>query len=221
MHSASRSRGARPRARTDAGRDPSAMVARRAQWRADRRGGGKSGSGCADSRRSRASHLPVSRLLDLIEAHAFDLYDDPMPDVRRASGLFGRRRRRRFLNRAATICGGVAGDVAERAGVAYGITALLRAFALHASRRQLFIPLMFLAGGATTAETIFAGRTNVRSGRMASICRARSRASASRCLSRNAPRCRSRDASLFAGRTCARLSVAHGAARLRPVQVGC
>ena len=31
--------------------------------------------------------LPTQRLLDLIEAHAFDLYDDPMPTLRRARRL--------------------------------------------------------------------------------------------------------------------------------------
>ena len=39
--------------------------------------------------------------------------------------------------------------------------ALLRAFARHASRRQLFVPVQFLEGG-TTPEEIFAGQTSTR-----------------------------------------------------------
>src|SRR5947209_14377685 len=31
-------------------------------------------------------HLPVSALLDLIEAHSFDLYDDPMPTMAALEG---------------------------------------------------------------------------------------------------------------------------------------
>jgi 15-cis-phytoene synthase len=60
---------------------------------------------------------------------------------------------------AALICGGPAEYASERAGIATGITALLRAFALHASRRQLFVPTLFLEQG-TTPEDIFAGESS-------------------------------------------------------------
>ena len=101
--------------------------------------------------------LPLLRLLDLIEAHAFDLYDDPMPTFDALLGYLDKTSTAIF-ECAAMICGGAAGDVLERAGVSYGITALLRAFALHASRRQLFMPLIFLDDAKITPETIFAGQ---------------------------------------------------------------
>src|SRR5882724_10585488 len=92
--------------------------------------------------------LPRARLIDLIEAHAFDLYDDPMPnfDVLEA---YLRRTAATMFDLATIICGAAAEYAAERAGLAHGITALLRAFALHASRRQLFVPVQFLELGAT------------------------------------------------------------------------
>jgi phytoene synthase len=102
-------------------------------------------------------NLSAARLLDLIEAHAFDLYDDPMPTFNALLGYLGKTSVTIF-ECAATICGGTASDAVELVGVSYGITAFLRAFALHASRHQLFLPLMFFGGGTTAAEAIFAGR---------------------------------------------------------------
>ena len=100
--------------------------------------------------------LPVPRLTDLIEAHAFDLYDDPMANFDVLEGYL-RHTSATVFDLAALICGAPAEYASERAGLAYGITALLRAFALHASRRQLFVPTLFLEQG-TTPEDIFAGQ---------------------------------------------------------------
>jgi phytoene synthase len=99
--------------------------------------------------------LPTQRLIDLVEAHGFDLYDDPMPSL---SVLEGYARHTSVFDLAALICGAPAPEATERAGLAYGITALLRAFALHASRRQLFVPTEML--GEATPEEIFAGRAS-------------------------------------------------------------
>jgi phytoene synthase len=100
--------------------------------------------------------LPAPRLLDLIETHAFDLYDDPMPTFDALEG-YARHTSATVFDLAARICGGPAEHAAERAGLAYGITALLRCFALHASRRQLFVPLEML--GEAAPEDIFAARS--------------------------------------------------------------
>jgi len=102
--------------------------------------------------------LPKQRLLDLIEAHAFDLYDDPMPTFAALEG-YARQTSAVTFDLAALICGAGAAHAAERAGIAYGITTLLRAFALNASRRQMYVPIEFLEGG-TTSEEIFAGQTS-------------------------------------------------------------
>jgi phytoene synthase len=102
--------------------------------------------------------LPAQRLLDLIEAHAFDLYDDPMTTFDVLEG-YTRRTAGTVFDLAAVICGAPAEYASERAGIAWGITALLRAFALHASRRQLFVPLQAFEGHADL-EAVFAGQTS-------------------------------------------------------------
>src|ERR1700704_2073706 len=102
--------------------------------------------------------LPAPRLIDLIEAHAFDLYDDPVPKLDVLDGYL-RRTSATVFDLAALICGGPAEYASERAGIATGITALLRAFALHASRRQLYVPTLFLEQG-TSPEEIFAGESS-------------------------------------------------------------
>jgi phytoene synthase len=102
--------------------------------------------------------LPAPRLIDLIEAHAFDLYDDPLPNLDVLDG-YVRRTAATVFDLAALICGARCEYASERAGIAYGITALLRAFALHASRRQLYVPTLFLEQGMTPEE-IFAGQSS-------------------------------------------------------------
>jgi len=102
--------------------------------------------------------LPKERLLGLVEAHAFDLYDDPMPTFEALEG-YARQTWGTIFALAALICGAEAAHAAEPGAIACGITALLRSFALNASRRQLYVPVEFLEGG-TTPEEIFAGQTS-------------------------------------------------------------
>ncbi len=70
-----------------------------------------------------------------------------------------RRTTATIFDLAARVCGAPAEHAAERAGMAYGISGLLRSFAFNASRRQLFVPVEFLELG-TTAEQIFAGQSS-------------------------------------------------------------
>ena len=136
----------------------------RLQWWRDVLNGERSGEAAANPvaaalTETIARHaLPAQRLTDLIEAHAFDLYDDPMPTFDALDG-YVRRTSATVFDLAAVICGGSPEYAGERAGLSYGITALLRAFAWHASRRQLFVPLQALEGGAAP-DDIFAGQTS-------------------------------------------------------------
>jgi phytoene synthase len=102
--------------------------------------------------------LPAQGLIDLVEAHAFDLYDDPMPTLEALEG-YVRHTSATIFDLAARICGAPAEYASERAGLAYGMTALLRSFALNASRRQLFVPVEALERGAPP-ENIFAGQSS-------------------------------------------------------------
>ncbi len=104
--------------------------------------------------------LAAASLLDLVEARAFDLYDDPMPTLAAFEG-YGRRTSSALLELAARVLGeehrGIAG-AARPAGIAYAVTGLLRAFALHASRRQLYLPGDLLERHGVRLDDVFAGR---------------------------------------------------------------
>jgi phytoene synthase len=50
------------------------------------------------------------------------------------------------------------GALAAHAGVAYALAGLLRAFPVHAARRQLYVPLEILDRHGALPEDIFAGR---------------------------------------------------------------
>lgn len=105
-------------------------------------------------------HLPPEPLLALIEARGFDLYDDPMPTWLDLEGYCGETSS--ALIRLATIIladGEEPGhaDLCGHAGVAYAITGLLRAFPIHARRRQCYLPHETLITCGVTHEQIFAG----------------------------------------------------------------
>jgi phytoene synthase len=104
--------------------------------------------------------LPTEKLSRLIEAHIFDLYDDPMPDlaaleaycVDTSSALFAL---------AARILGPSAEPVdhlARHAGFAQGIARAIADLPLDASRRQLFMPQSLLGRHGCDVEELFAGR---------------------------------------------------------------
>jgi phytoene synthase len=103
--------------------------------------------------------LPPAPLLDLVEAHGFDLYDDPMPTL---AALEAYARKTSVFAPAARICGGsaaeIAGEATDHAGLAWVIGDLLRHFARHASRRQVFIPAELLERRGTRAEDLIAGQ---------------------------------------------------------------
>jgi phytoene synthase len=105
--------------------------------------------------------LSSQTLADLIEARAFDLYNDSMPSMEAFAG-YGRRTASGLIELAAQVLGGAppgVRDAAGPAGIAYATTGLLRAFALHASRGQLYLPADVLARHGVSASDIFAGRT--------------------------------------------------------------
>jgi phytoene synthase len=107
--------------------------------------------------------LPVEPLLDLIEGHAFDLYDDPMPTLAALEG-YSRKTESSVVMLAARILEGKdsAGIdiVSEHSGMAIALMAVLRSFARHASRRQIYVPLEFLDRHGARVEGIYAGQAS-------------------------------------------------------------
>jgi 15-cis-phytoene synthase len=105
--------------------------------------------------------LPRAQFLELIDARTFDLYDDPMPDVVRLETYCDSTAGALFRLAVALLSGrelqGIA-ELVQHAGRAYAVTGLLRAFALHASRGQVYLPLDVLARHGVTREDIVVGK---------------------------------------------------------------
>jgi 15-cis-phytoene synthase len=104
--------------------------------------------------------LPAQTALDLIEARAFDLYNDPMPSLDAFAG-YGRRTGSGLIELAAQVLepDHALGELADPAGIAYATTGLLRVFALHASRGQVYLPADVLARHGADVSDILAGRS--------------------------------------------------------------
>lgn len=103
--------------------------------------------------------LPVEALVALIDARSFDLYEDPMPSLGDLEGYCGETASALFRLASLILAdGGEAGpaDAAGHAGVAYGITMLLRAFPWHAARGQLYLPADVLARHGLSREEALA-----------------------------------------------------------------
>ncbi len=104
--------------------------------------------------------LAASALDSLIEAHRFDLYDEPMASVadleayaeQTASALFAL---------AARIVAGVDAQAAARpAGIAYAVAGLLLALPLHTARRQVYVPHEILQRHGLALHDLFAGKSS-------------------------------------------------------------
>ena len=106
--------------------------------------------------------LAAPALTALLDARRFDLYDDPMARLADLEA-YARKTSSALLALAAQILGGegeVTEPVANPAGIAYAIAGLLRAFPLHAARRQLYVPLEVLERHGVEPQDIFAGKSS-------------------------------------------------------------
>ncbi len=105
--------------------------------------------------------LPHSGLANMIEARRGDLYDDPMPTLGDLEGYLGETASALIQMAALVLAGGEgarAAPAAGLAGVAQGITGLLRSLPLHRARGQCFLPGDILARHGVTAAHVLSGR---------------------------------------------------------------
>jgi 15-cis-phytoene synthase len=106
------------------------------------------------------NRLDSTKLTALIDARRFDLYNEPMKGVADLEAYASKTSSALFAL-AAQILSGAGGEaVAEPAGIAYAIAALLRAFPLHAARRQLYIPIELLDRHRVQTDSILAGQSS-------------------------------------------------------------
>lgn len=109
-----------------------------------------------------ASHrLPHEAIMDLIDARTFDLYDDPMGTLADFES-YAAKTSSTLIELAAQILNegrGVANaNLVTHIGIAQSMAGLLASLAVHAARRQLFIPLDLLARHGVAIEEVFAGK---------------------------------------------------------------
>jgi phytoene synthase len=107
-------------------------------------------------------HFGSERLLALIDARTFDLYDEPMASATDLE-IYGIKTQSALFGFAADILGsrGTVGEMLTLdAGIAYAITGVLSAFGRHASRRQLYVPMDMLKRHRVDREEIFAGQSS-------------------------------------------------------------
>ena len=104
--------------------------------------------------------LAAGRLMALIEARRFDLYDDPMESLAALDVYAAKTASALFALAAQILSGSDAEAVTGPAGIAYAIAGLIRAFPLHSARRQLYLPAEVLERHQTHPHDIFAGRSS-------------------------------------------------------------
>jgi phytoene synthase len=107
--------------------------------------------------------LAVPALTALLDARRFDLYDDAMARLVDLEA-YARKTSSTLFAFAAQILAGAEAEatdaVATSAGIAYAIAGLIRAFPLHAARRQLYVPLELIERQEVEPQDIFAGRSS-------------------------------------------------------------
>ena len=109
-----------------------------------------------------AYRLSGAGLGELIAAHRFDLYDEPMQTMSEMEGYIDQTAARLFWLGARIL--GERSPLLEalthHAGLAHGITALLAAIPQHAARGQIYLPAEVLERFAVKEETVLGGRSS-------------------------------------------------------------
>jgi 15-cis-phytoene synthase len=107
------------------------------------------------------NNLPAAGLTALIDARVADLYDDAPPDWTALEGYCGETQSSLIRLGGIILARGDdpgGADAAGHAGVAWGITGILRAFPWHARRGQIYMPQRLLDAVGVDREAIVAGR---------------------------------------------------------------
>jgi 15-cis-phytoene synthase len=102
--------------------------------------------------------LPLGSFQTLLDARRFDLYDEPMRSLADLEAYAEGASAGLIVLATRILAGGIdTGALTRHAGLAHAVAGLLAAFAIHAARGQLFVPLDILARHGATREHV-AGR---------------------------------------------------------------
>jgi phytoene synthase len=103
-------------------------------------------------------NLPADELQIMIEARRFDLYDEPMQSIDQLEQYAKSVSSTLIALAASVLIGrgdGTMSAMTDHAGIAYAIVGLLKAFPIHARRRQIYLPLEIIERhGSTVSEII-------------------------------------------------------------------
>jgi phytoene synthase len=113
-----------------------------------------------------ACGLSRASLSELVEAHRFDLYDEPMQTAAEMEGFLDQTAGKLFLLGARVLAAGAPVErsplleaLTHHASLAHGLTSLIEALPRHAARHQLYMPLELLAPFGVTREALFKGES--------------------------------------------------------------
>lgn len=109
---------------------------------------------------ARTHDLPLDRLSKLVDAHVFDLYNDPMPDLGVLESHFGDTFST-LLALSAKILGATSEateQAADHGGLAQGVARITATLPRDSARRQMYVPQDMLIQNGGSAEEVFAGR---------------------------------------------------------------
>lgn len=114
----------------------------------------------AEALKAIATHdLPVALFERMIDARRFDLYDEPMPNIGALENYLADTIGTVYAL-ALRVLGApveIADTIGRETGRAEGIAQLLRAWPVHASRRQMYLPNDLLTQFGVTPEAVFSG----------------------------------------------------------------
>jgi phytoene synthase len=103
--------------------------------------------------------LPQERLGRMIDAHRFDLYDEPMQTMAELEGYLLDTASALFAL-GGLVLGVEAGDeLVRHAGLAFGLTRIVEALPRHASRGQFYLPLDEIGAAGVAPADILAGKS--------------------------------------------------------------
>ena len=106
--------------------------------------------------------IKPERLTGIVDAHSFDLYDDPMGTLDVLDN-YGVMTQSALLDVAIDILGGGGAGammLVRGAGIAATVTDILVNLGKHVSRRQMFVPLEVLDRHGVNIDDVYAGKTS-------------------------------------------------------------
>ena len=101
--------------------------------------------------------LPRDPLIALVDARRFDVYDEGMPSIAALEEHLRATSSTLFALLARLLDDRSSPAASEAAGIAYGLTGLLRAFPIHAARGQIYVPSDLLKQTGTKPADILTG----------------------------------------------------------------